>query len=132
MMHAQVLRQVVAGHLDDPATFAKVWHERTDREVAPYYWNQVRADRQRVAEMAALREGREPPAPDPAIGRFLAAARTDPDVFRGLIETIQCTALPQDVLARPLIAQRIAELGDDPLPPPPGPDRAELLRLLAA
>jgi 2-polyprenyl-6-methoxyphenol hydroxylase-like FAD-dependent oxidoreductase len=132
MLHTQVLRQVVAGHLADPATFAQVWHARTDREVAPYYWNQVRADRQRVAEMAALREGREPPAPDPTTTRFVAAARTDPDVFRGLIETIQCTALPQDVLARPVIARRMAQLGDDPLPPPPGPDREELLRLLAA
>jgi 2-polyprenyl-6-methoxyphenol hydroxylase-like FAD-dependent oxidoreductase len=132
MMHAQVLRQVTADHLDDPATFAKVWHERTDREVAPYCRNQVRADRQRIAEMAALREGREPPAADPTTTRFLAAARTDPDVFRGLIETIQCTALPQDVLARPVIAQRMEQLGDDPLPPPPGPDRQQLLRLLAA
>jgi hypothetical protein len=26
-------------------------------------------------------------------------ARTDPDFFRGLIETVQCTALPQEVLA---------------------------------
>ena len=131
MLHAQVLRQVVARHLDDPATFAQAWHERTDREVAPYYWNQVRADRRRVAEMAALQEGREPPAPDPTTTRFLAAARTDPDVFRGLIETVQCTALPQEVLARPVVVQRMAQLGDDPLPPPPGPDRQQLLELLA-
>ena len=82
--------------------------------------------------MAALQEGREPPAPDPMTTRFAAAARTDPDVFRGLVETIQCTALPQEVLARPVIAQRMAQLGDDPLPPPPGPDRQQLLRLLAA
>ena len=131
MLHAQVLRQVVARHLDDPATFAQAWHERTDREVAPFYWNQVRADRRRVAEMAALQEGREPPAPDPMTTRFLAAARTDPDVFRGLIETVQCTALPQEVLARPVVVQRMAQLGDDPLPPPPGPDRQQLLELLA-
>ena len=121
-----------AGHLDDPRRSRTVWHARTDREVAPYYWNQVRADRQRVAEMAALREGREPPAPDPTTTRFLAAARTDPDVFRGLIETVQCTALPQEVLARPVIAQRMAQLGDDPLAPLPGPDRQQLLHLLAA
>jgi hypothetical protein len=64
--------------------------------------------------------------------RFAAAARTDPDVFCGLIETVQCTALPQEVLARPVIAQRMAQLGDDRLPPLPGPDRPQLLRLLAA
>jgi hypothetical protein len=49
-----------------------------------------------------------------------------------LIGTIHCIALPQEVLARPVIAQRMAQLGDDPLPPLPGPDRPQLLRLLAA
>ena len=33
ILHAQVLRQVVAAHLDDPAAFAQVLQERTDREV---------------------------------------------------------------------------------------------------
>jgi 2-polyprenyl-6-methoxyphenol hydroxylase-like FAD-dependent oxidoreductase len=132
MIHAQVLRQVVAAHLADPATFAQVWEARTDAEVAPFVRNQMRADRQRVAEITALREGREPPAPDPATTRFLAAARTDPDAFRGLIETIQCVALPQEVLARPAVARAVAAVGDGPLPPFPGPDRAQLLRLLAA
>jgi len=132
ILHAQVLRQVVAAHLDDPATFAQVLQERTDREVAPYYWNQVRADRQRVAEMTALRDGREPPAPDPTMARFLTAARTDPDAFRALIETVNCVATPQEVLARPAVARAVAAVGDGPLQPFPGPDRAELLRLLAA
>jgi len=77
LMQAQVMRQVTAAHLDDPATLARVYALRTEREVAPYYRNQVRADRQRVAEMVAIREGREPPAPDPTTARFLAAARTD-------------------------------------------------------
>jgi 2-polyprenyl-6-methoxyphenol hydroxylase-like FAD-dependent oxidoreductase len=131
MIHAQVLRQVVAAHLDDPVTFAKVWAARTDDEVAPFVRNQLRADRQRVAEMTALREGREPPALDPTTTRFLAASRTDPDAFRALVETVQCTALPQEVLARPAVARAVEAVGDAPLPPFPGPDRAELLRLLA-
>jgi flavin-dependent dehydrogenase len=131
LLHAQVVRQVVAAHLADPATFAQEWDARTAAEVAPYVENQMRADRWRVAEMTALREGREPPAPDQSVTRFLAAARTDPDVFRGLIETVQCTALPQEVLARPAIARRVAAVGDEPLLPWPGPDRAQLLQLLA-
>jgi 2-polyprenyl-6-methoxyphenol hydroxylase-like FAD-dependent oxidoreductase len=132
LMHAQVLRQVAAAHLDDPVAFAEVYDLRTKREVAPYYRNQVRDDRQRAAEMTALREGREPPAPDPTTARFLAAARTDPDVLRALIETLQCMALPHEVLARPAVARAVAAVGDAPLPPFPGPDRPELLRLLAA
>jgi 2-polyprenyl-6-methoxyphenol hydroxylase-like FAD-dependent oxidoreductase len=132
LLHAPVLRQVVAVHLDNPATFAQVWDTPSAAEVAPYVENQMRADRRRVAEMTALREGREPPAPDPAVTRFLAASRTDADVFRSLIEMVQCTALPQEVLARPAVAWAVEAAGDDPLPPFPGPDRAQLLRLLAA
>jgi 2-polyprenyl-6-methoxyphenol hydroxylase-like FAD-dependent oxidoreductase len=36
------------------------------------------------------------------------------------------------VAARPHIARQVERLGDEPLSPPPGPDRAALLRLLAA
>jgi 2-polyprenyl-6-methoxyphenol hydroxylase-like FAD-dependent oxidoreductase len=132
LMEAQLLRQVVAAHLDDPATFCEAYAWRLDQEVAPYYRGQVRADRQRVAEMIAVREGREPPAPDPTTARFLAAAGTDADAFRAFIETVQCLALPQEVLARPAVARAVAAVGDDPPPPFPGPDRAALLRLLAA
>jgi 2-polyprenyl-6-methoxyphenol hydroxylase-like FAD-dependent oxidoreductase len=132
MIHAQVLRHVVREHLDDPGALVEAWHERTERLVAPFYRNQVAADRVRIAEMAALREGREPPAPPEITRRFLAAARYDADVFRGLLETILCTALPQEVLARPELQHRIAHLGDNPAPPPPGPDRRQLLDLLAA
>jgi 2-polyprenyl-6-methoxyphenol hydroxylase-like FAD-dependent oxidoreductase len=130
LVQAQVLRQVTAAHLDDPATLARVYALRTEREVAPYYRNQVRADRQRVAEMVAIREGREPPAPDPTTARFLAAARTDADALRAFLETVQCLALPHEVLARPAVARALAAV-DGPPPPLPGPDRAELLRLLA-
>jgi len=85
LLHAQVLRQVVAAYLDDPATFAHMWGERTEQEVAPYVWNQVAADRQRIGEMTALREGREPLTPDPASRRFFTAAGQDADVFRALL-----------------------------------------------
>ncbi len=119
-------------HLDDPATLVEAWDERTEREVAPFYGNQVAADRVRIAEMTAVREGREPPAPAEATRRFLTASRYDADVFRGLLETVLCTALPQDVLARPDLQRRIERLGDEPLPPTPGPDRDQLLALLAA
>jgi hypothetical protein len=121
LMQAQVLRQVTAAHLDDPATLARVYVLRTEREVAPYYRNQVRADRQRVAEMAAIHEGREPPARDPTTVRFLAAARTDADALRALLETVQCLALPHEVLARPAVECALAAVGDDPPPPFPGP-----------
>jgi hypothetical protein len=133
VLHAQLLRHLVREHLDDPAVLARECHDRTERVVAPYYWNQVAADRVRVAEMAALRAGVAPPAPGEAMRRFLTAASHDADVYRALLQTVLCTALPQEVLARPDIAARVDALGDGPpLSRFPGPDRAGLLDLVAA
>jgi 2-polyprenyl-6-methoxyphenol hydroxylase-like FAD-dependent oxidoreductase len=130
-IHAQLLRRTVAEHLGDPARLARAFAEATEREVAPFYRNQLAADRARLAEMEALREGREPPPADPRQARFLAAALQDPDVFRGLLEIITCLALPEEVVTRPGMRERIEAGGDVAPPPTPGPDRAQLLDLLA-
>lgn len=76
LLHAQQLRHVVREHLDDPARFAEAWDERTERVVAPFYWNQVAADRRRAAEMTALREGIEQEAREPPPKLFTAATAT--------------------------------------------------------
>jgi hypothetical protein len=130
-IHAQLLRRSVAEHLGDPAGLVRSFAEATEREVAPFYRHQLTADRARLAEMEALRAGREPPAPDPRQARFMAAALQDPDVFRGLLEIITCLALPEEVLARPGMRERIEAAGGTASPPTPGPDRARLLDLLA-
>jgi 2-polyprenyl-6-methoxyphenol hydroxylase-like FAD-dependent oxidoreductase len=132
LVHAQQLRAVVRDALADPAEFALAFDERTEAVVAPFYRNQVAADRARIAEMTAIRDGREPPRADSIMARFVAAAAYDPDVFRGLIETVLCMALPQEVLDRPGIKDKIEQYGDAEPPLTPGPDRGELLRLLAA
>ena len=131
LVHAQLLRNVVRDHLDVPGALVAAWHERTERIVAPFYRNQVAADRLRIAEMAALREGRDPPPPPETTRRFMTAASHDADVFRAMIETVLCAALPQEVLARPEVQRAMAQVGDDPAPPPPGPDRRQLLELVA-
>jgi len=82
--------------------------------------------------MTAIRDRLKPPSPTSIMAQFAAAAAYDPDVFRGLLETILCMALPQQVLERPGIRDKIKRYGDAEPPPTPGPDRAELLRLLAA
>ncbi|MHA6795894.1 NAD(P)/FAD-dependent oxidoreductase [Pseudonocardia bannensis] len=131
LVHAQLLRETVRAHLDQPARFAEVWDALTEQTVAPFYWNQIVADRARIAEMNALRAGTEPPPPDIRTSRFLAAAVQDPDVFRGLIETVTCLALPQEVQERPDVADAVERLGSAPPSRVPGPDRQQLLQLLA-
>lgn len=129
LAHAQVVRQAVRGHLHDPAAFALAYDAATEETVTPFYRTQIAADRARLAEMDALREGRTPAPPPPAQARLLAAAMRDPDAFRGLLELIECLAQPAEVMARPAVAAAMAAA--DPAPRPfPGPDRAHLLSLL--
>ena len=67
------------------------------------------------------------------MARLVAAAGTDPDAFRALMEIVMCTALPQEVFARPGMLERIERAWLQASPPAPaGPDRAQLLALLAA
>ena len=131
ILHAQVLRNAVRRHIDDPGAFALAYDIETERQVTPFYRNQIGADRVRVAEMNALLEGTAPPPPNPTMMKFLAAAYQDADVFRALMETVLCVALPQDVMARPAIAAKIAELGGQTPPANKGMDREQLLGLLA-
>lgn len=131
LMHAQLLRDVLRLHPDDPAAFAAAFHELGDDRVAPWVRDQLRADRARVAEMNALRRGETPPAPDPDVAAFAAAAVEDPEVFRAFLEVLLCLALPTEVLARPHIAAAVARRRGEAPAPPPGPDRSELLDLIA-
>jgi 2-polyprenyl-6-methoxyphenol hydroxylase-like FAD-dependent oxidoreductase len=70
LMHAQQLRQVVLSHLGDPAGFAGAWDERTEASVAPLHWNQIIADRARLAEMTALRENPGYTSPESEMSRL--------------------------------------------------------------
>ncbi|MGH3602053.1 MAG: FAD-dependent oxidoreductase [Pseudonocardiaceae bacterium] len=132
LIHAQLLRKLVRAHLDDPAMLARVWDEHTEQFVAPFYRNQIAADRARIAEMDALWHGVEPPERNSVMGRLLAAAGSDPDVLRAVLETVQCLALPQEVLERPGIKDKVARQAPGAPMRMPGPDRDQLLRLLSA
>ena len=132
IMHAQLLRDVVRSHLDDPLALVEVFDELTQEQVAPYFWNQLHADEVRFAEMEAIREGRVPEPPSPAEIHLRAVAMRDADVFRGMVEVINCLALPTDITSRPEIEEKLAGTNPDPPPPMPGPDRETLLRLVSA
>jgi flavin-dependent dehydrogenase len=131
LAHAQLLRRTVRARLDDPAGFAREWDADTQRHIAPYVYDQIAADRARLAEMGDARQGTVRPRPDSLMNRFVTAAPYDPDLFRGFMETINCAAPPREVLARPGIRERIEKLGGVPPVNSPGPDRARLLDLLA-
>jgi hypothetical protein len=133
LVHAQLLRDLAVGCGDDPAGFAAAWAQRTEEVVGPFYRAQCAADDERIAEMAAAARG-EPTRP-PAVAGSAAlamAAMHDADLFRALLETSTCLAPPEEVLARPLVRERLAAVGEVGPLRIPGPDRARLLELLAA
>jgi flavin-dependent dehydrogenase len=129
LLHAQRLRDVVRGGLHDPEILVRRFDTITDAEVAPFFNNQLAADRLRVAEMNALRRGTELSAPDPFMAATAAAMAQDPEVYRAVIETITCLALPQDVFSRPDFIERVKPFaGHSPIVFP-GPDRSQLVDL---
>jgi 2-polyprenyl-6-methoxyphenol hydroxylase-like FAD-dependent oxidoreductase len=136
LVHAAYLRDFVRYHVEHPRELAEVWDTVTEAELTPWYRSTVREDRARRRQLEARRDGPgSPPPPDRdsalRVGLFAAAMR-DPDVFRAMLETRACPATPEEVIARPGMAERILELVPAEPPVPPGPDRAQLLALLAA
>jgi 2-polyprenyl-6-methoxyphenol hydroxylase-like FAD-dependent oxidoreductase len=131
LLHGQRLRDTVRTGIEDPERFVRAWDDTTERDVAPFYWSQIAADRTRVAEMDALRCGDEPPPRDADARALEAAMLRDPDVFRGLLEIGGCLALPDDVFARPGFRYKVQAHARARTWAPPGPDRQALLELVA-
>jgi flavin-dependent dehydrogenase len=130
LLHAQRLRDVVREELDDPVGMVRRFDAVTESDVTPFFRNQIASDRSRVAEMEALRSGAELPPPDPQMDAVGAALLRDPDVFRAVIETVTCLALPQEVFSRPGLMEKVAAFAGETPMSAPGPDRAQLLNLV--
>ena len=137
LMHCALLRDVLREHGGDPAAFAAAWDAATERELRPWYDATVAADRTRMAQLVAARDGGPFMVPaDPAsrLGAALPLAMgADADAFRAGIEVIGCLSLPAEVFARPGLAEKVmaaaAARGDARLP---GPGREQLLELVSS
>ncbi|MGI8984621.1 MAG: FAD-dependent oxidoreductase [Acidimicrobiales bacterium] len=129
LIHAQCVRDVVRAHIGDPDALARAMDEATEARVTPYYRDQIAADRARFAQMAALRRGEDPPAPDSRAAAIAGAVMRDPDVFRAMLESVMCLALPGEVFARPEFNAKVDAVGRTRLWKIPGPNRSALLEL---
>ena len=136
LMHAAGTRDIVRDHLGTPLALARAHDEMTETRVTPWYRDTIEIDRARVASVEAVIAGRPLPQPtDPAArvkSALLTAIRYDPDVFRAYAEMTSLLALPREVMARPGLIDSIDDVArrHDAVAPPPGPTRAEALRLL--
>jgi 2-polyprenyl-6-methoxyphenol hydroxylase-like FAD-dependent oxidoreductase len=136
LMHALGTMEVVEQHLDNPLALALAHDSMTETRVTPWYRNTIEIDRAFIARFKALIEGRPEPQPtDPRarVGRALSVAMMyDADLFRAANEMRSLLTLPQKVMARPGMVDRILEVaGTHEAVAPPGPSRKELLDMLA-
>jgi 2-polyprenyl-6-methoxyphenol hydroxylase-like FAD-dependent oxidoreductase len=133
-VHAQALRRTLAAHLAgviDHVALARDWHGVTESSVTPFWRTQIAVDRVRLAEMDALRDGREPAPREGALHLLLVHAGDDPVLLRAAVEHQLCLDTADAILARPEVVARLQGLGPVPAAEPAGPDRAGLVELLA-
>jgi flavin-dependent dehydrogenase len=130
-LQAIVLRDAVRAAGGRPVDLVLRWAEGTAQVLEPWYRATRVADEARLAELEADRLGTPyvPADPRARMGKALtAAAGRDPEILRAMLEIAGTLTLPDDVLARPGVADRVmAAGGDAPQYPLPGPDRHELL-----
>jgi hypothetical protein len=124
----------VADHLSDPEALALAFHERSEAEVLPYHHATAAMDRRRNDAMRLYRQGQVPePTRQEQIGNVMAAAAaSDPVAARAYGDILGCNALAEEVLGRPGVLRHILGLAETTtVEPVPGPDRTELLELVA-
>ncbi len=137
LLHATHLREVVRSHLGNPAELAESWDAVTEAELTPWYRACINVDRARHAQIEAVIAGRPEPAPpgnDPAAAvqrAFPVAMAYDADVFRAFLEIASVQTLPSAVMARPGMIDRIMTAAERGPLLIPGPNREELLDLVA-
>jgi len=136
LMHAVGTAEVVQQHLDAPFELALSHDSMTETRVTPWYRNTIEIDRKRIAAVNAIIEDRPAPQstdPRTRIANALNIAMMyDPDVYRAAVEMRSVLALPQEIMARPGVVDRIMEVaGNHEAVNPPGPSRDELLGMLA-
>jgi 2-polyprenyl-6-methoxyphenol hydroxylase-like FAD-dependent oxidoreductase len=137
LMQAVGTVEIIQEHLDDPFEFVLAHDRMTETRVTPWYRDTIEIDRKRIAGVNALIEGRtepeQPANPRAQIPKALSVAMMyDPGIFRAALEMRGMLALPQNVMAREGMVDRIMEVaGTREAATPGGPSRQELLNMLA-
>jgi 2-polyprenyl-6-methoxyphenol hydroxylase-like FAD-dependent oxidoreductase len=132
LMHTLGTVEVVQAHRDDPLALALAQDAMTETRLTPWYQDTVELDRKRTAQINATIHDRRAPQPADPGDALLVAMMYDAELFRASIEITSLLALPQEVMARPGVIDRIMEVATmHEAVVPPGPSRDELLRMVA-
>jgi hypothetical protein len=132
-LHAVGLRDLLRSTpTDDRVELMRSWQEMTDERVEGFVADTNAFDRHRLAEMQAAAAGRPYTTEDPgwSLGQALRrAGPRDPDLLRKLLDVAQLLRRGREVLSEPGVVEQVLAL--DPGGSLPGPDREELLTLIA-
>lgn len=132
LLHATLLRDTLAKEgLGDADALARRFHEDTERVVGPYVDATLAFDSHRLAAIEADVAGRAYAPTDPGwtmTTALNAGAGHDPDLARAAIACLLAT--PAEVLADAALRERVLGWASHPWHTP-GPDRAELLDVVA-
>ena len=132
-MHAVVARDCIRAAAD-PGSLAEAYATATAEVVQPWYQSTLAFDTPRLAEMGrnieGITDGELPP--DYEMARAMDTAMLqDPDCLRAMLDVLTLQELPEVVLARPGIRDKVIELGGSWRDRPPmGPDRAALVAVV--
>ena len=134
VMHGRVLRDTLRGSDPaDAAQFALDFHAATMSTVEPWYRSTLRFDRHRLGQIDAEIRGEAYEPGDPWWDDNHAlqfAAGQDPECLRASLDVQMVLRTPDEVLADPVIAARVRELGAGWREAEAfGPSRAELVAM---
>ncbi len=137
LMHVVDMVPAIAECVDDPVELAAEWDRRTGDRPARWHATTVDFDRLRAPEVDAFMRGLDDPfdPSDPSVAgprAFRSAAHYDPQVLEWFFEVVTCRSLPDEVIGREGVLQRVLEVAlSNPPYSSPGPSRAELEAMLA-
>jgi 2-polyprenyl-6-methoxyphenol hydroxylase-like FAD-dependent oxidoreductase len=136
LMHGVALRDLLRDDIESPSALVARWDAVTESVVAPWYRATLQYDRHRLAEIGAVTRGESYATEDPAWELTKAmecGSARDPDVLRAQLSIVGLLRSPDEVFAQTGFAERVMRVGGDWRDQPSaGPDRAQLLAVVAA
>jgi 2-polyprenyl-6-methoxyphenol hydroxylase-like FAD-dependent oxidoreductase len=135
LAHAVALCDVLRDNPRDPADITMAFDRVTEETLTPWYREQVDRDYQRAAAIKSAIAGRRTrhagdDHAQQSQAAFLAAAGADPDVARAFMDVMSCLSLPDQVMSRPGLREKVASFAGADVTATPGPTRSELLAIV--
>lgn len=113
LMHVTALIPAIEEFLDRPTELVLRCHETTQSELEPWHSDTLHQDQARNAEMDQVRLGSwRPTEPSPQERAIFVGMGTDPEIFRAAGEIGGLYATAPEVMSRPTIQARIADIAE--------------------